>query len=60
MTKEELQDYLIDEVKYPEDQVLQMTNFELVSRWLTWNGIIGYTEDIIEVIEAAYNVKLKE
>lgn len=35
-----------------------MTPFELVKVYLHWNGIIGYTDDILDVVEAAYHVKL--
>jgi hypothetical protein len=58
MTKEDLQNFLIYEAEYSEDEVLAMSDYELVDNYLVWNGICGYTEDILEVIEAAFGVEL--
>lgn len=33
------------------DNINKMSAFQLFDRYLTWNGIIGYTHSIIEVIE---------
>lgn len=60
MTKDELQDYLIYEAEYSEEEVMCMSDYELVDNYLQYNGIFGYTNDILEVVEAAYNVKLEE
>ena len=57
MTKEELQDYLIEEAEYSEQQVLSMSSFELLDAYLKYNGIIGYTYDIIGVVQAAYDIE---
>lgn len=57
MTKEELKQYLIDESEYSEREVDGMTDLEMVDAYLTWNGIIGYTSDIIEAVFAAYGIK---
>lgn len=59
MTKEQLQNYLIKEAEWDEDKAMNATSYELVKGYLEWNGIIGWTINIIHVIEAAYNVKLK-
>ena len=59
MTKEQLQNYLIEEEELDEDEAMNATSYELVKGYLEWNGIIGYTIDIINVIEAAYNVELE-
>lgn len=37
-----------------------MTNTELLDNWLMYNGIFGYTEDIKEVIKAAFDVDLED
>ena len=54
MTKDELKDYLVYEAEHTETEVESMTDFELVDAYLTWNGIIGYTEDIIDVVRHAF------
>jgi len=56
MTREELQDYLIEEAELDEEEVLSMSDFELVDAYFTYNGVIGYTEDFLSVIGAAYDV----
>ena len=35
-------------------------SFKLVNLWLHCNNIYGYTSDIIDVVEAAYNIKINE
>ena len=60
MEKQELKNYLIDECEYTQKRVNNMSAMTLVDRYLRYNGIIGYTEEIIRVIEAAYEVKLEE
>lgn len=59
MTKEQLQNYLIEKAEWDEDEAMNATSYELVKGYLEWNGIIGYTIDIINAIEAAYDVKLE-
>ena len=55
MTKEELKQYLIDEADKSPRQVEKMDSFELLDAWLVWNGIYGFTKDIIEVYKAAFD-----
>lgn len=57
MDKQELKNYLVDEAEYSLEEVNEMTDFELVDNWLAWQGIVDWTEDIIEVIKAAYDVE---
>lgn len=54
MTKDELKDYLVDEAEYSREVVDGMSNFELVDSWLKWEGIIGFTEDIIDVVRHVF------
>lgn len=54
MTKDELKDYLVYEAEYTAAEVEIMTDFELVDAYLTWNGILGFTEDIIDVVRHAF------
>lgn len=58
MTKEELKEYLVDEAEYSTREVESMSSIELVDTWLEYNGIIGFTADILEVIEAAFKTRL--
>lgn len=60
MEKEELKDYLITEAEYSEEEVNDMSNAELIDSWLKYQGIIGYTSDILDTIEMVYNVTLRD
>ena len=53
-TLEDLKNYLIEEADYEPIQVNNMTREELFDTSLTWNGIIGYTKDIMEAYKAAF------
>lgn len=53
MTKDELKDYLIEEAEYNEMEVEEMNPLELIDAWLQWNGIIGYTGEILDVFIAS-------
>ena len=53
-TIEDLKNYLIEEAGYKPTKVNNMTPEELFEAYLTWNGIIGYTQDIIEAYKAAF------
>lgn len=53
-TLEDLKNYLIEEADYELIQVNNMTREELFDAYLTWNGIIGYTQDIIDAYKAAF------
>ena len=60
MDKNELMEYLVTEAEYSESEVAEMTNTELLDRWLEYNGICGFTEDIKNVVKAAFNVDLED
>ena len=60
MDKNDLMEYLVEEAECNESEVAEMTNTELLDNWLMYNGIFGYTEDIKDVIEAAFNVDLED
>ena len=62
MSKEEIIDYLVDESEgvYTREELEAMSKVQLLDAYLTWEGIIGYTDDIIEHIEAIYKVKLED
>lgn len=58
MNKEDLKLYLVEEAEYTEDDVNCMTAAELVDAYLGWNGIINWTDDILQVVKAAYEIEL--
>lgn len=60
MTKEELQEYLIEEAECPRGIVESADTWDLLNMWLTYEGIYGYTSLILEVVEAASGIKILE
>ena len=60
MDKNDLMEFLVVAAECNESEVAEMTNTELLDNWLMYNGIFGYTEDIKDVIEAAFNVDLED
>lgn len=60
MDKNDLMEFLVVEAECNESEVAEMTNTELLDNWLMYNGFFGYTEDIKDVIEAAFNVDLED
>lgn len=62
MSKEEIIEYLIDESEgdYTREELEEMSNYDLLDAYLTWEGIIGFTDDILEHIEAIYEVDLED
>ncbi len=60
MDKNDLMEYLVEEAEYSESKVAEMTNTELLDHWLKYNGIYGFTDDIKDVIEAAFDVDLED
>ena len=40
--------------------VNSMSPYELIDAWLQWEGIIGYTDDILTLVSGLYNVDLNE
>ena len=51
MNKKDLKDYLVYEAEYSERRVNKMSDYELLDAWLRYNGIIGYTYDIINLVK---------
>lgn len=60
MMKDDIISVLIDEAKYDEQDVMEMSNYELIDKWLRWEGIIGYTEDIISAVLDVHGVELND
>ena len=51
MTRIELEEYLINEAEYDSAEVSEMTDRGLLDAWLIEQGIVGFTDDIIDVME---------
>lgn len=62
MSKEEIIEYLVDDSEgdYTREELEAMSNYDLLDAYLTWESIVGFTEDIIEHIEAIYEVDLED
>lgn len=58
MTTDELKSYLIDEAEYEAESVEAMTKSELLDAYLQYEGICGYTGDIMDTIEHLWNIHL--
>lgn len=52
-------DTLMNEAEYTEEEIANMEPRDLVDAWLTWNGMLGYTDDIISLVRCAYNLKFE-
>lgn len=50
MTYDEIKDYLINGAGYSERVVEDMDGFDLIDTWLKYEGIVGYTCDIITAV----------
>lgn len=51
----------LDECDTSEDkEILTMSGLEFFDEWLKWNGMIGWTSEILDVIYAAYGIDLTE
>ena len=57
---QDLKDALIDYCECTEEEVAEMNRYEMVDEWLRYNGIIGYTDDIIKVLSSATGVNLEK
>ena len=57
--KKLLQDCLECDCEYPLEVIAEMTPRQKVNAWLIWNGIQGFTDDILDVVSAAYDIILE-
>lgn len=50
----------LDEYDESEDEeILKMSGEEFLNEWLEWEGICGYTSELLSVIEMAYGIDLE-
>ena len=57
--KELLQNCLYNDCEFFQIEILEMTPRQKVKNWLEWNGIQGFTDDILDVVSAAYGIVLE-
>ena len=55
---QDLKNELIDYCEFTEEEVDEMNRYEMVDGWLRYNGIIGFTDDIIKVLSNATGVDI--
>lgn len=60
MEKSELIQFLVEDAGYSEREVANVTNTELLDNWLEYYGIRGWTDDIKDVVRAAFDVDLED
>ena len=53
-----ISDIIDDDYGYSEDQINSMSPYEILDAWLQWEGIQGYTDDILTLVSGLYNVDL--
>ena len=57
--KDLLQNCLEDDYEYSHEKIKKMTPRQKVKDWLEYYGIQGYTDDILDVVSAAYGIVLE-
>lgn len=57
--KDLLQDCLEDDYEYSPEKIKKMTPRQKVKDWLEYQGIQGFTDDILDVVSAAYDIILE-
>ena len=57
--KELLQNCLYNDCEFFHMEIAEMTPRQKVKNWLEWNGIQGFTDDILDIVSAAYDIILE-
>ena len=57
--KELLQGILEGECEYPLEVIAEMTPRQKINNYLFYNGIEGFTDDILDAVSAAYGIILE-
>lgn len=57
--KKLLQDCLECDCEYPLEVISEMTPRQKINNYLIWNGIEGFTDDILDIVSAAYGIILE-
>ena len=54
-----LHDCLECDCEYPLEVIAEMTPRQKINNYLIWNGIEGFTDDILDAVSAAYGIILE-
>jgi hypothetical protein len=57
--KKLLQNCLFSDCEFFHMEIAEMSPRQKVKNWLEWNGIQGFTDDILDVVSAAYDIMLE-
>ena len=57
--KELLQNCLECDCEYPLEVIAKMTPLQKINNYFIWNGIEGFTDDILDAVSAAYGIILE-
>lgn len=57
--KQFLQNCLECDCEYPIEVIAEMTPRQKINNYLIWNGIEGFTDDILDAVSAAYGIILE-
>lgn len=57
--KDLLQNCLYNDCEFFQMEILEMSPRQKVKNWLEWNGIQGFTDDILDIVSAAYGIVLE-
>lgn len=57
--KKFLQNCLECDCEYPLEIIAKMTPRQKINNYLIWNGIEGFTDDILDAVSAAYGIILE-
>lgn len=57
--KQFLQNCLECDCEYPLEVITEMTPRQKINNYLIWNGIQGFTDDILDAVSAAYDIILE-
>lgn len=44
----------------PDEEILNMSGYEFLDEYLNWNGLIRFTDMIVEAIYMAYGINLED
>lgn len=59
--RKRLEEYLIrqtDGYAYSENEIKKMSDYELFDAWLRWEGIIGWTDTILNNVRDVFGVEI--
>lgn len=52
--------YLEEDDESKDEEILSMSGFDFVDEWLNWQGIIGWTGYILDIVGMAYGIDFSD